>query len=70
MPTQNKSVMGFNLIWLYEKADLMHQLMTQINSLALPPPFIGHRYPFDHLPAALHEFRSGKTTGKLIIEIP
>ncbi len=70
MPTQNKSVMGFNLIWLYEKADLMHQLMTQINSLTLPPPFIGHRYPFNHLPAALHEFRSGKTTGKLIIETP
>ncbi len=69
MPTENKSVMGFNLIWLYEKADLLHQLVDEILALGLPAPFVGHAYPFTQLPQALDVFLGGNTTGKVVVEI-
>ncbi len=67
MPTQNKSVMAFNLIWLYEKADLMQQLVDEIMALALPAPYIGHTFLFSGLPKALDTFLSGHTTGKVVV---
>lgn len=67
MPTQNKSVMAFNLIWLYEKADLLHQLLDEIAALQLPPPLVGHTYPFPELPKALDVFLGGQTTGKVVV---
>jgi alcohol dehydrogenase len=67
MTRENKSVMGFNLIWIYDKADLMHQLVEEINALHLPAPFVGHTFTFPELPEALKLFLSGKTTGKLVI---
>ncbi len=69
MPTQNKSVMAFNLIWLYEKADLLHQLVDEIAALQLPPPLVGHTYPFADLPKALDVFLAGHTTGKVVVEV-
>jgi alcohol dehydrogenase len=67
MTRENKSVMGFNLIWIYEKADLMHQLMREIGELDLPAPYVGHTFSFEQLPEALTLFLSGTTTGKLVI---
>jgi alcohol dehydrogenase len=67
MTRENKSVMGFNLIWIYEKAELMHQLMSEIHALYLPAPYVGHTFAFAELPKALELFLSGKTTGKLIV---
>jgi len=67
MPTHNKSVMAFNLIWLYEKADLMHQLVDEIMALGLPAPFVGHTFPFPELPEALDVFLAGQTTGKVVV---
>ncbi len=69
MITDNKSVMGFNLIWLYEQHNLFQQLMHEIMALDLAPPHIGHTFTFDQLPQALELFRSGKTVGKVIIRI-
>jgi NADPH:quinone reductase-like Zn-dependent oxidoreductase len=64
---ENKSVMGFNLIWIYDKIELMHQLIGQITALQLPAPHIGHTFSFPELPQALKLFITGKTTGKLIV---
>lgn len=68
MITANKSVMAFNLIWLYEKAGLFHELMEEIMKLQLSPPFVGHVFPFEELPKALDLFKSGKTMGKVIVK--
>lgn len=65
----NKSVMGFNLIWLYERKWLMKELLQEIDKLQLPPPIVGHRFPFDQLPQALDIFQSGKTTGKVVVNV-
>ncbi|MDN4163924.1 zinc-binding dehydrogenase [Cytophagales bacterium LB-30] len=66
---ENKAVLGFNLIWLYEKAELMHQIFDKIKALQLPVPYIGHTFSFEELPQALKLFQSGQTVGKVIVEI-
>ena len=63
----NKSVMGFNLIWLYERKALMKSLLHEIAQLNLPAPFVGHRVPFSNLPEALEMMRKGSTIGKIVI---
>ncbi|MDJ1472398.1 synaptic vesicle VAT-1 family membrane protein [Xanthocytophaga flava] len=69
MIPQNKSLMAFNLIWIYEKAKLMQELWAEINVLKLPPPLIGHTFSFEQLPQALQLFQTGKTVGKIIVEV-
>jgi NADPH:quinone reductase-like Zn-dependent oxidoreductase len=63
----NKSVMGFNLIWLYERKHIMKRLLTEIDSLHLPAPIVGYRFTFSKMHEALELFKSGRTTGKIIV---
>lgn len=65
----NKSLMAFNLIWLYEKADLMNELLQEIFRLELPAPIIGRTYEFKELPKALRDFKAGDTIGKLVVKV-
>ena len=65
----NKAVMGFNLIWLYERHNLLQQLLLEISSLDLPAPRIGHEFAFAALPQALKIFKGGSTIGKVIINL-
>lgn len=64
---ENKALMGFNLIWLYEQADLMHDLLNDIDALQLDPPHVGHELPFGAMPEAIRLFQSGKTLGKIVL---
>ncbi|MFN6943532.1 MAG: alcohol dehydrogenase catalytic domain-containing protein [Cytophagaceae bacterium] len=69
MISQNKSVMGFNLIFLYERVHLMKEMMEEVMKLKLEPPLVSKIYEFDEIPQALTEFKSGKTFGKLIVNL-
>ncbi|WP_350178238.1 zinc-binding dehydrogenase [Phaeodactylibacter sp.] len=69
MPEHNKSVMGFNLIWLYERAPLMHQLLGELQELNLGKPLIGDRFAFEDLHQAILRFQSGQTIGKVVVEL-
>jgi len=69
LPENNKAVLGFNLIWLYERAELMHQLLQEINDLRLAPPHVGHVFPFEKMHDAIRLFQSGKTVGKVVVEV-
>jgi NADPH:quinone reductase-like Zn-dependent oxidoreductase len=69
MIKSNKSVLGFNLIWLYERKNLMHQLLREIDELNLPAPKIGHTFPFEKMNEAIAVFKSGKTIGKVIVQL-
>lgn len=69
MPEHNKSVMGFNLIWLYDRAPLMHQLLGELNQLDLGQPVVGERFAFEELKEAIRRFQSGKTMGKVVVEL-
>lgn len=69
MPTQNKSVMGFNLIYLYDQVDMLQRMLDELMALNLRPQYIGHTFPFEELPQALRLFQSGKTMGKVVVEV-
>lgn len=69
LPEINKSVMGFNLIWLYEKAELMHQILGELDALDLGKPIIGHTFDFGNIHEAILTFQGGKTTGKVVIKV-
>jgi len=69
MIESNKGILGFNLIYLYEKAELMHQLLQEIEQLELEKPHVGHTFSFEELPKAIRLFQSGETMGKVVVEI-
>jgi alcohol dehydrogenase len=64
----NRSVMGFNLIYLWDKPDYMKKLLGTFKSYNLKKPYVGVTFSFDELPAALKHFQSGKTIGKVVIK--
>jgi alcohol dehydrogenase len=65
---ENKGVLGFNLIYLYENSDLMHDLLAELSDLNLKKPIVGHTFSFENLPDAVRLFKSGKTMGKVVIQ--
>jgi alcohol dehydrogenase len=69
LPTQNKSLMGFNLIYLYEQADMMHQMLNALQALQLKPQHIGHAFPFGQMHEAIRLFQKGETTGKVVVTL-
>lgn len=69
MIQNNVSVLGFNLIWLYEEVDLMLNIFDNISKMNLPPPYIGHQFTWNELPKALKLFQSGSTVGKIVVEV-
>ena len=69
LPTQNKSLMGFNLIYLYEQTDMMHEILKGLQSLELSPQHIGHVYAFEDMHEAISLFQKGKTVGKVVAKL-
>ena len=65
----NKMVSGFNLIYLYEKKELLHRLLGEIKDLNIAKPHVGHTFPFTKLLDAIRLFQTGKTIGKVVIEL-
>ena len=65
----NKGILGFNLIYLYEKAELMHELLQELVGLDLGKPIVGQEFDFDNLPEAIKIFQSGKTMGKVVVNV-
>lgn len=69
MIESNKGILGFNLIWLYDKKELMKQILKELENFQMEAPFIGHRFKFDEMHEALKLFQSGKTVGKVVLTI-
>jgi len=67
LPTQNKSLMGFNLIYLYEQTEMMHDMLRKLQALQLKPQHIGHVFTFDRLHDAVRLFQRGETVGKVVV---
>ncbi len=63
----NKALLGFNLIWLYEKVELMHRILAEMRQVDLGKPLIGHTFPLEAAPEAVRLFQSGATTGKVVL---
>ncbi len=69
MTHRNVGILGFNLIYLYGQIETMRQQLSELEQLNLGKPRVGHRLPFEELPEALRLFQSGKTTGKVVLQI-
>ncbi len=69
MVETNRAVLGFNLIWLYENAELLRSLLVELEALELAPPHVGHVFPFEQLPDAVRLFQTGKTVGKVVVVV-
>jgi NADPH:quinone reductase-like Zn-dependent oxidoreductase len=65
----NKSVMAFNLIWIYDQKEMMKEMLVEIEKLNLPSPIVGHRFDFMQMDEALKLFQSGKTMGKVVLNL-
>jgi alcohol dehydrogenase len=69
MIQENRSVMAFNLIWLWDQADRLPRAFAEIERLFRTPPLVGRRFPFAEAPAALRHLQSGESIGKVVLEV-
>ena len=69
MISANKSVLAFNLIWLWQQHELFATLLAEVNALDLPPPHVGHVFAFADAPQALECLRSGQSIGKVVLTL-
>ena len=65
----NKGILGFNLIYLYDRVELMHELLQKIEKLNIEAPVVGQTFAFEDLKEALKKFRSGSTIGKVVVTL-
>ncbi|XDD42534.1 medium chain dehydrogenase/reductase family protein [Leptospira sp. WS60.C2] len=70
MISDNKSVMGFNLIWLWNEIDELRKHFSDLMMLSLPKQTIGHEFTFDSMHDALRTMQSGQSIGKIVINVP
>ncbi|MCS6928207.1 MAG: zinc-binding dehydrogenase [Saprospiraceae bacterium] len=68
LPEQNRSLMGFNLIYLYERIEMLPPILEHLEQMHLTPPHVGHTFSFEHLKEAIRLFQSGQTVGKVVVQ--
>lgn len=66
MISENKSVMAFNLIWLWDQLDLMNELITEMAAFQVKP-HVGKEFHFEEAHKAIDWLRSGKSIGKVVL---
>lgn len=72
MTRDNKSVLAFNLSYLFEEKNLFREMIQKLLLLVeekriAPTPT--HSFPFSQVAAAHEALQSGTTTGKLVLEL-
>jgi len=67
MIPENRGLLAFNLIWLWEQAARLPESMRATLELIPDKPHIGGSFDFAAAPDALSAIQSGTTTGKLIL---
>ncbi len=70
MISANHSLMAFNLIWLWERAERLPEGYAALERLVTRPPHVGARFPFERAPEALRLLQSGETVGKVVLAVP
>lgn len=69
MISDNKSVMAFNLIWLWEQVDYLTQLIQDMQTIEITQPYVGHEFDFNDAKAAIECLRQGNTIGKVVLNV-
>jgi len=65
----NKSVMGFNLIYLWDRPDELNNMAVEILKMNLEKPYVGKVYSFNRLVDALKYFQTGRSIGKVVVKV-
>lgn len=65
----NKSIMGFNLIYLWDQPDDLKIMANEILTMNLERPYVGKVFSFKNLIVALRYFQTGRSIGKIVIKI-
>lgn len=69
MISSNRSVMAFNLIWLYEHVEYLSGLIKEMSSVEIAPPHVGHIFDFESAHEAIETLRQGNTVGKVVLSL-
>ncbi len=69
MIAENKSVMAFNLIWLWDRAERLSRIFAELAGLTHRPPYVGRQFAFAEAPIALRYLQSGESIGKVVLEV-
>jgi alcohol dehydrogenase len=69
MISENRALMGFNLIWLWRELDRLPGAFDALSRLDARRPHVGARFPFARAPEALRRLQSGRTEGKVVLEL-
>jgi NADPH:quinone reductase-like Zn-dependent oxidoreductase len=69
MIAENRSLLAFNLIWLWDRAEELTRAYEEIIRLVTRPPLIGRRFAFAEAPAALRFLQSGESIGKVVLDV-
>lgn len=56
MVSENKSIMAFNLIWMWEQKELFNEMMEGLGDINDIKPVIGRQYSFSDLKKAMQFF--------------
>ena len=66
---KNRSVMGFNLIYLWDHPEELREMLIKIIDMNLKKPHIGKVFSFSHLVDALKYFQTGRSIGKVVVKV-
>lgn len=69
MISENKSVLAFNLIWLWQQTDYMSTLIQHMMQHEISAPYVAHEYDFENAFEAIECLRSGKSMGKVVLNV-
>jgi len=69
MISANKSVMAFNLIWLWEQVEYLNTLLHEMQKIDITPPHVGHIFDFESALDAIECLRQGNNLGKVVLKI-
>ncbi|MFY0654756.1 MAG: zinc-binding dehydrogenase [Cyclobacteriaceae bacterium] len=67
MIQDNKGVLAFNLIWLYDRVHIMNEMLGAMSKMDLGKPKVGKVFAWDEMHDAINFFQSGKSTGKVVV---
>lgn len=69
MVSDNRSVMGFNLIWLWDRVEKLAEGLEALDTLITEPPLVSRRFAFADAHAAMRHLQSGESIGKVVLEV-
>ena len=69
MISANRSLMAFNLIWLWNHAEQLPEAYRQLEALAPLPPHVGAFFPFERATEAMRLLQGGGTVGKVVLAV-